>query len=68
MIALIQILIVLVIIGLILLLPLMAIIDIVRNEFSGNNKLVWVLVVLLFPIIGSIIYFIIGGEQKTKKN
>ena len=51
-----------------LLLPLIALIDILRNEYTGSNKLIWVLVVLLFPFLGPILYFIIGTQQKIKKN
>lgn len=43
-----------------------AFIDILKNEFTGNNKLIWVLVVLLAPVIGSIVYFAIGRKQKIK--
>ena len=50
-----------------LLLPFIALIDIIRSEFTGNNKLVWVLVVLFFPYLGAILYFIIGGSQKVKR-
>lgn len=39
-------LIILVLLLALLLLPQIAIIDIVRSEFEGNNKLVWVLVVI----------------------
>ncbi len=47
------------------LLPLLAIIDIVRSEFQDNSeKLIWVLIVLFFPIFGSIIYFSMGGKNK----
>jgi hypothetical protein len=63
-----QILLILFILAVFFLLPLIAIIDIVRNEFTGNNKIVWVLVVLLFPIIGAILYFLIGGSQKLPKH
>ena len=51
-----------------LLLPLIALIDIVRSEFKGNDKLVWILVVLFFNIIGSVLYFLIGRQQKTNTN
>lgn len=43
---------------------IMALIDIVRNEFSGNNKMVWVLVVLLANFLGVLLYFVIGRKQK----
>ena len=51
---------------LIFLLPLIALIDILRNEFTHSNKLIWVLVVLLFPFFGAILYFIIGPKQKIR--
>lgn len=43
---------------------LVAIIDILRHEFNGNNKLIWVFVVLMLPLVGSILYFFIGRNQK----
>lgn len=45
---------------------LIALIDILRNKFKGNDKMVWVLVVLFFNIIGAILYFVIGRKQKLK--
>jgi hypothetical protein len=41
-----------------------ALIDILKNNFQDNNKLIWVLVVILLPIIGAVLYFIIGKKQK----
>jgi uncharacterized membrane protein YraQ (UPF0718 family) len=42
-----------------------AVIDIDRRErVTGGNKLVWVLVVVIFGIIGPIIYFISGRKKK----
>ncbi len=36
-----------------------AIFDISRNEFKdGGNKMLWFLLVLFFPIIGTIVYFL----------
>ncbi len=49
-------------------LPIIALIDIFKNNFSENNKIVWVLVVLFFPLIGAILYYIIGTKQKLKQN
>lgn len=44
-----------------------ALIDILRNEFTQNNKIIWVLVVLFGNIIGVILYFIIGRKQKLSQ-
>ena len=45
---------------------IIALIDILKSEFKGNNKLIWVLVVLLFNFFGAVIYFLIGKEQKIQ--
>ena len=44
-----------------------ALIDILKSNFKDStNKIIWVLIVLLLPVLGSILYFIFGGQQKTK--
>ena len=50
-----------------LLLPILAIIDILQSKFEGNLQLIWVIVVVFFNIIGSILYFIIGRNQKIQR-
>ncbi len=45
---------------------IIALIDILKNKFEGNNKVVWVLVVLFLNLIGAILYFTIGRNQKIK--
>ncbi len=45
---------------------IIALIDILRSEFNGNNKIVWVLVVLFINFFGAILYFLIGRNQKIK--
>ncbi len=52
----------------IFLLPIIALIDILKNKFEGNNKLIWIIVVILMSIIGSILYFTIGRKQKIRNN
>jgi len=47
-----------------MLLPLLALIDIVKSDFEGNNKLMWALIVVFFNFIGAILYFAIGRNQK----
>jgi hypothetical protein len=42
-----------------------AFIDILKNEFTGNNKLIWIIAVLFAPVIGSLAYFIIGRKQRV---
>ncbi|NEV94933.1 PLDc_N domain-containing protein [Psychroflexus sp. YR1-1] len=47
-----------------LIITLWALIDIARSEFSGNNKVVWVLIVLFTNFLGAVLYFFIGRKQK----
>lgn len=50
----------------ILCLPLMlaALISILKNNFKDSTtKLIWVLVVLFMPLLGSLLYFFIGRNQ-----
>jgi len=51
------------------LLWLIALVDILRNNFRGRNeKLIWVLVILFVPFIGAILYFAIGRKNRSKLN
>jgi hypothetical protein len=43
---------------------IIAFIDILKSEFEGNNKLIWLLAVILVPFIGALLYFFIGKKQK----
>lgn len=50
-----------------LLLVLAALVDIIRSDFrDSNTKLIWVIIVIFVPVIGSILYFIMGSKQKIK--
>jgi uncharacterized RDD family membrane protein YckC len=50
-----------------LIFPILALIDILTNEFEGNNKIIWVLVVLFLWIFGAALYYFIGRKQKLEK-
>lgn len=43
---------------------LWALVDILKNEFTGSNKVIWLLLVIAVPLIGVILYYFIGREQK----
>ena len=44
---------------------IIALIDVLRSDFKDSiNKLIWVIVILLFPIVGALIYFVLGRSQK----
>ena len=57
----------LLIIAFFILLWLSAFVDILKNNFKKNNKLIWIIVVVLIPIFGAILYFMIGRKQKIIK-
>ena len=46
---------------------IIAFIDILKNDFEGSNKLIWLLAVIFVPVIGSIVYFVIGKKQRIVK-
>lgn len=41
-----------------------SLVDVTRSEFTGNNKIIWVLVIIFLPILGSIAYYFIGTKQR----
>lgn len=46
---------------------LVALIDILVSEFENTTtKLIWVLIVLFAPILGSLLYFTIGMRHKVR--
>jgi len=47
-----------------LILWIWALIDCLKSEFNGSNKIVWVIVIIFFPVVGPILYFLIGRGQK----
>lgn len=48
-----------------LLLALWGIIDILRHKFSGaNDKVIWLLIVFLIPVVGFILYLLIGRKRR----
>ncbi len=57
----------LVMIIVILLIPLLVLIDVLRNEFTGSNKIIWLVIVLMLPLLGALLYLLIGTKQKVKK-
>ncbi len=46
----------------ILILDIIAIIDVVKSGMDSTMKLVWILLILLLPVIGMILYFAIGRK------
>ncbi len=44
---------------------LISLIDILRNKFEKNNKLIWFVSIIIVPLLGPILYFLIGRKQKV---
>jgi hypothetical protein len=53
-------------VGIPFLIGLICLIDILRNEFTGHNKIIWFILVLFLPLVGSILYFFTGTDQKIR--
>jgi Zn-dependent protease with chaperone function len=41
-------------------------IDILKHEFTGYNKIIWIIVLICFPILGAILYLAFGRSQRIK--
>ncbi|MBL7471205.1 PLDc N-terminal domain-containing protein [Robertkochia sediminum] len=44
-------------------LPILALVDLLKKDFEGNNKLLWVIVIVFLNVIGSFLYFTIGRKK-----
>jgi hypothetical protein len=49
----------------ILVLDIIAIIDILGGSGSATHKLLWFVIVLFLPVLGMILYFLIGKNRAT---
>ena len=47
----------------ILVLDVVAIVDAIRSSMSTGKKILWIILILVLPIIGLILYFIIGRKR-----
>lgn len=57
----------LILICVVLIFPIIAIVDIVKSDFKGeNDKLIWILITIFSGLIGTLLYFIIGTKQKIQ--
>lgn len=61
------ILITLLVIVFIFLFPLLALISALTSSFPGNEKILWVVLIIFLPFLGSLLYFLIGMNQRTSR-
>jgi heme/copper-type cytochrome/quinol oxidase subunit 2 len=43
---------------------LWALVDVLRSKLDATMKILWVLVIIFIPLIGSILYLVIGRREK----
>ncbi len=61
-----ELLIILFVLGIPTFLWIWALVDIVKSEFTDStNKTIWVLVIIFLPVIGSLLYLLIGRGQRV---
>ena len=41
-------------------------IDILKHEFTGYNKIIWILILIFFPLLGALLYLVFGRSQRIK--
>ena len=47
----------------ILVLDIIAIIDCVKSKMSVGKKVLWIILILILPLIGMILYFLVGRKS-----
>jgi len=48
----------------ILILDIVAIIDAIKSSMEAGKKVLWVILILVLPIVGLILYYLLGKKQK----
>lgn len=52
-------------IGLIIIvLDIIAIVDLFKSAKENSKKILWLILILILPLIGMILYFLVGKEKK----
>lgn len=51
----------------IILLPLLALLSVLMNDFQGNEKIMWVLIIIFLPFLGSVLYFLVGRDKRMNR-
>ena len=47
----------------VLILDIIAIVDILKSSVDTSNKALWVILILILPVIGMVLYFLIGKKK-----
>lgn len=46
----------------VLILDVIAIVDILKSSANTGNKALWIILILILPVIGMVLYFLIGKK------
>ena len=49
----------------VLILDVVAILDLLKSGFTGGKKVLWILLIIFVPVIGMILYFLIGKKKSA---
>ncbi len=47
----------------ILVLDIVAIVDVIKGTLSGGKKALWIILILILPVVGMILYFLLGRTK-----
>lgn len=50
----------------IIILEIVALIDVIRGGLPGPKKVLWAILVLFIPVLGLILYFLVGRPEQTQ--
>ncbi len=48
---------------LILVLDIIAVIDVLKSSMDTGKKALWIILILLLPVVGMVLYFLIGKKS-----
>ena len=49
----------------VLILDIIAIVSILKSSADSGTKLLWIVLVILLPVIGMVLYFLMGPGRRT---
>ena len=47
----------------VLILDIVAIIDVLKSSLDTGKRILWILLIILLPVIGMILYFLVGKKN-----
>ncbi len=48
----------------VLVLDIVAIVDVLKSSLETGKKVLWILLILFLPVLGMILYFLLGKKKK----